>query len=126
MRNAIIVVMLKKLFALFIVFVFSISSFSEVLESSHADEHITETIEHIDINQNLLVEDKQCSDCQDHDCNNNNCRLNFCSCPSTLFFKSNRTHPNLKDYVRNNLNWHFFQKYKSPSLDSALKPPLFS
>jgi hypothetical protein len=70
-----------------------------------------------------------CDDCKDDGCSDSSggdCCQNFCTCTSLLFSKCRNEISLISKTYYTNIEWHFYTNYRSPLLDPALKPPLFS
>lgn len=70
-----------------------------------------------------------CNDCNDDGCTNSSggdCCQNFCTCTSLLFSKSRNEILITNKTYYSEIEWYLYTNYRSPLLDPALKPPLFS
>ncbi|OUR95789.1 hypothetical protein A9Q84_14910 [Halobacteriovorax marinus] len=114
--------MVRNLLALFMVLVFAVASFAEVVEPTSVDLHST-TVE----SSQVVVGDLACPDCTGDDCSTtSDCCINLCSCPTPTNINSSLYNFRSKVISKNRPSWDYSHRYIPPFLDSALKPPLFS
>lgn len=74
------------------------------------------------------IKSTNCEHCQDDGCTDeDSCCQSFCACISLSYMRSSKSANLLTSIpLLTKSNWYFFNNYLSPSLDPALKPPLFS
>lgn len=82
---------------------------------------------HISTYTASVYEEDHCDDCTDHGCSDNeNCCHRVCSC-STPFLSETKSNVGcIRSSASSKIEWYFYSNYRSPFLDPALKPPLFS
>lgn len=125
---SIIILMLLRLLITFTIFSFIGTT---VLEAHEIDISNSQT-ELSKVNKDhrhieSVSEKEHCDDCKDDGCSDStSCCQSFCSCSTSYYISSigkiNCTHliSSLK------IQWYLYSNYRSPFLDRALRPPLFS
>ena len=84
--------------------------------------------EHSHIEHNVShVKGLDCEDCADEDsCHDDDCCHRLCACVSSFVFNHGQKLTSNNRLISINLDWYIYNNYRSPFLDPALKPPLFS
>lgn len=79
-------------------------------------------------NHNVSVFEKDhCDDCKDDGCSDTgNCCQRICSCTTSFFSEAKSNVGCISSSTSSKIEWYFYSNYRSPFLDPALKPPLFS
>lgn len=115
--------MLSRLVSLTLTLIFSYFAISSSLaENKELDiEHIKTNLEHT-----LELNEDHCHDCPDEEhCETGSC-MRLCSCSVSFFQEPINYNSNLFEQLSSKIQWYFYNNYRSPYLDPALKPPLFS
>lgn len=74
-----------------------------------------------------VYEKDHCDDCKDDGCSDTgNCCQSFCSCTTSFFSEAKSNVGCITSPTSSKVEWYFYSNYRSPFLDPALKPPLFS
>ncbi len=104
------------------------TSFSSVALESHVELDDHKHLSHNLADNNANVSnDHECPDCNVGDCSAAaGCCSGVCVCVTTFFNKSKKHLIESNNSKLGKLSCFYNQEYNSPSLDPALKPPLFS
>lgn len=82
---------------------------------------------HISSHSTSVSEEDHCDDCQDDGCSDTgNCCQRICSCSTSFFSETKSNVGSISSSTSSKIEWYFYSNYRSPLLDPALKPPLFS
>jgi hypothetical protein len=116
--------MINKALSVLIIFIFSMTVFSEALEiSSETYSHYKEEVQ----SQTVVLSAESCPDCNDEDCSgDDDCCISYCSCLKPVLIKTFKKNNTQNITFSNLIEVERLQNYKSPELDPALKPPTFS
>ena len=113
--------MLPRLLCIFLIFSFFSISVLEVGEidlSNHGNNISKAENSNSDIH---------CDDCKDEGCSDSNdCCDGICACTLSFFIQSKISSISINHQVLLNIEWYFYTNYRSPLIDPALKPPLYS
>lgn len=82
---------------------------------------------HITSHSTSVSEEDHCDDCQDDGCSDTgNCCQRICTCTTSFFSETKSNIGCISSSASSKIEWYFYSNYRSPFLDPALKPPLFS
>lgn len=122
--------MFYKITSILIVFLFVGSSILEVHEINLSNENTQISSiekEHFAGQSAKILGNSHCNDCQNDTCPDaGGCSLCICTCLSSFFIESKSSISCISKPISTKIEWYFYSNYRSPFLDPALKPPLFS
>ncbi len=119
-----------RFFRVLIIFTFVFTSYVEVGEVDHLNsnhEHSFYEISSVSDVSPSLLKSSLCKDCEEEGCSDSgDCCQRLCTCSMTFFLESSNHISSLVSSQSSKIDWYFYNNYRSPFLDSSLKPPLFS
>ena len=122
--------MLVRLICFLSVFTLLTTSFTEVVASINlkTSKHEVSSEQNFKVLSNKVsFERTHCEDCKDDGCpETKDCCQSFCSCSSSFFISSKNEVSCASSPLISKIEWYLYSNYRSPFIDPALKPPLFS
>ena len=122
--------MITKLLSFFAIFSFIYTSVLEAQEISfpNTKSELSKVYStHISSHSTSAYEEDHCDDCKDDGCSDSgNCCQRICTCTTSFFSETKSNVGCISSSASSKIEWYFYSNYRSPFLDPALKPPLFS
>jgi hypothetical protein len=115
--------MVRRILSIFILFMITFSGVSGESFEVHNESNEYEIYVSIEFDSHsasgLECGSTECSSDED-------CCVGSCGCPAPVLMNFSSSFLNPGSSISKKNSWFYFQKYLSPSIDLALKPPVFS